>query len=161
MNKKLTKKQILNILSEVVDPEIPVISLEELGIIRDIKIKDNIPEIIITHTYSGCPANNVIELDIKMALLKYGISKFKITTSLSPAWTTDNISQSGIDKLLNYGIVPPPKLNFNNIENDFSVKCPRCNSENTEQINKFGSTSCKALYRCLECKEPFDYFKCI
>lgn len=161
MSKRFNKQQILQILSEVADPEIPVISLEELGIIRDVVIKNNIPEIIITHTYSGCPANSIIELDIRASLLKNGINDFKITTQLHPAWSTDYISKSGIDKLIEYGIAPPPKLKNNNIDDPQKVICVRCNSENTELVSNFSSTACKALYKCNNCKEPFDYFKCI
>ena len=161
MNKRFNKQQILQILSEVKDPEIPVISLEELGIIRNVEIKNNIPEIIITHTYSGCPANSIIELDIRTALLKNGINDFKITTQLYPAWSTDDINKNGIDKLIEYGIAPPPKIKNRNIEEIQKVICVRCNSENTELISNFGSTACKALYKCNDCKEPFDYFKCI
>lgn len=161
MSKRFNKQQILQILSEVADPEIPIISLEELGIIRNVVIKNNIPEIIITHTYSGCPANSIIELDIRTALLKNGINDFKITTQLHPAWSTDDISKSGIDKLFEYGIAPPPKIKNLNISETQKVMCVRCNSENTELVSNFGSTACKALYKCNDCNEPFDYFKCI
>lgn len=158
---KISKEEILKILSEVPDPEIPVISLEELGIIRDVKFIDDIPEIIITHTYSGCPANGIIDLEIRAALLKNGIENFKINTQLSPAWSTDNISISGLKKLKDYGIAPPIKILNDKKEEIHPVNCPQCNSQNVEPVSDFGSTACKALYKCNDCKEPFDYFKCI
>lgn len=159
-----TKEQILNYLEEVYDPEVPVLSVVDLGIIRNVEIDVEGTTITITPTYTGCPAMNVIEDDIKAKLKEKGISNFKIKTILSPAWTTDWISEAGKKKLKDYGIAPPEKTT-----SDISVlsshkkivKCPRCGSENTEMKSFFGSTACKALYVCQDCKEPFDYFKCI
>ncbi|NUM30726.1 MAG: phenylacetate-CoA oxygenase subunit PaaJ [Bacteroidetes bacterium] len=156
-----SKDNILKILSEVPDPEIPVISLQELGIIRDVKITDNLIEIIITHTYSGCPANSIIELEIRTALLKNGIENFIITLQLSPPWSTDNISPIGLRKLKEYGIAPPIKYVNDINEEIYIINCPQCDSQNVMPVSNFGSTACKALYKCNDCKEPFDYFKCI
>lgn len=157
MNKsenQLTISQINQLLSTVTDPEIPVISIMDLGIVRDVKIKNEHIEVIITPTYSGCPAMLEIEKDINNALKKEGINNFKITTVLSPAWTTEWMTESGKEKLKEYGIAPP------NPSNPEDIACPQCESHNTELLSQFGSTACKSLYRCKDCLEPFDYFKC-
>lgn len=157
MNKsetQLTISQINQFLSEVTDPEIPVISIMDLGIVRDVKIENDQIEVIITPTYSGCPAMLEIERDIHNALKKQGINNFKITTVLSPAWTTEWMTESGKQKLKEYGIAPP------NPSNPEDIACPQCESQNTELLSQFGSTACKSLYRCKDCLEPFDYFKC-
>jgi ring-1,2-phenylacetyl-CoA epoxidase subunit PaaD len=162
MMKTLEKDYILSILEKVSDPEIPVLSVIDMGIIRDVKIADESVEIIITPTYSGCPAMNMIELNLKSALEAEGIHPVKITTILSPPWTTDWMSESGKSKLKAYGIAPPQDL-FNRIkegEEYLNIPCPQCNSTNTVIISEFGSTPCKALLRCKDCLEPFDYFKC-
>ena len=161
----LTKqeKKIWQILQTVADPEIPVLSVLDLGIIRDIKISGAPPlgdthiEIIITPTYTGCPAMDMIAMNIRLALLENGYNKIKITSVRAPAWTTDWMSEEGKQKLKKYGIAAPNK-NFE-IAID-GIECPQCNSTNTKLISEFGSTACKALYRCQNCKEPFDYFKC-
>ena len=155
------KRKILSILQTVNDPEIPVLSIIDLGIVRDVKINDGKVEVLITPTYSGCPAMDVISMNIRMALIKEGFSSIKISQQLSPAWTTDWMSESGKDKLKSYGIAPPAAKTFdkNYLEN-LVVECPLCHSKNTRLISQFGSTSCKALYQCNDCKEPFDYFKC-
>ena len=144
------------------DPEIPVLSVIDLGIVRDVKIGDTI-EIIITPTYSGCPAMSVIATNIKFELLVNGFQNVTITEVLSPAWTTDWMTESGKNKLREYGIAPPvakSRIDKMLFENAPSVPCPQCESSNTEQLSEFGSTACKSLFRCKDCLEPFDYFKC-
>jgi ring-1,2-phenylacetyl-CoA epoxidase subunit PaaD len=157
---------IWQILEEVKDPEVPVLSVIDLGIVRDVKIIPGTPDsisIIITPTYSGCPAMDVISMDIRLKLIEKGYRNVVITQQLSPAWTTDWMSEAGKEKLKAYGIAPPnPKQQFCSPEmfQQEIVSCPRCNSHHTELISQFGSTACKAMYRCLDCKEAFDYFKC-
>ena len=150
----IDKTYIYDILENVTDPEIPVISVRDLGIIRDVLITDDFVEVIITPTYSGCPAMLEIEKNIHNALKKEGIDHFKITTVLSPAWTTDWMTEKGKQKLKEYGIAPPNPTAPENIE------CPQCGSKNTELVSEFGSTACKSLFKCKDCLEPFDYFKC-
>ena len=150
----IDKNHIYNILENVTDPEIPVISVTDLGIVRDVLITDDFVEVIITPTYSGCPAMLEIEKDIHNALKKEGIDHFKISTVLSPAWTTDWMTEEGKQKLKAYGIAPPNPTNPEDIE------CPQCGSKNTQLLSEFGSTACKSLFRCNDCLEPFDYFKC-
>ena len=159
-------KENWKILDKVTDPEIPALTIIDLGIVRDVKI-DNTPsgvggiEVVITPTYTGCPAMDMIAMNIKLALLENGYSKIKITSVLAPAWTTDWMTEDGKRKLKEYGIAPPQNESgrFNRPES-FYVQCPQCNSTNTKLISEFGSTACKALYQCIDCKEPFDYFKC-
>jgi ring-1,2-phenylacetyl-CoA epoxidase subunit PaaD len=151
------KDKIFRILQEVKDPEIPVISVVELGIIRDVSIDGDSIVIEITPTYSGCPAMDVIPVMIKEAVLAAGYDNVRVHSSLSPAWTTDWISVEGRAKLLAYGIAPP---DVGRSELPEHVGCPHCGSQNTELISFFGSTPCKAAYRCTACLEPFDYFKC-
>ena len=156
-------KHIWNLLAEVNDPELPVLSIVDLAIVRDVKQRDGKFEIVITPTYSGCPAMDVIVMEIRAALLTNGISNFEITTILSPAWTTDWMSEEGKQKLKAFGIAPPnPKQQFctSDMFREEAVQCPHCNSYHTELISQFSSTACKAMYRCLECREAFDYFKC-
>lgn len=160
----ITKDQILDYLDEVHDPEVPVLSILDLGIVRKIETEGGETVITITPTYTGCPAMNVIESDIKSKLREKGIEKLNIKTVLSPAWTTDWISESGKKKLKEYGIAPPEKSSpdISLLSNEPKVvTCPRCGSKNTEMKSFFGSTPCKALYVCHDCKEPFDYFKCL
>ena len=157
------KKRIYEILENVSDPEVPVLSVLDLGIVRDVRVSDSTVEIIITPTYSGCPAMNVIATNITLEMMVYNIENVRITTVLSPAWTTDWMTESGKEKLKNYGIAPPQtraRLDKMLFEDTPSVPCPLCNSTDTEQISEFGSTACKSLFRCLDCREPFDYFKC-
>ena len=156
---------IRTILKEVPDPEVPVLSVLDLGIVRDILIhKDGSVEVIITPTYTGCPAMDVIRMSIRMSLLENGYKNVIVSTVLSPAWTTDWMSEEGKRKLKAYGIAPPsPRQQVCN--NDLfapheAVQCPQCNSHHTHRVSEFGSTACKALYQCDDCKEPFDYFKC-
>jgi ring-1,2-phenylacetyl-CoA epoxidase subunit PaaD len=159
----IDEKQIWNILEEVKDPEVPVLSVIDLGIIRSIKTLDEKIEIFITPTYSGCPAMDVIAMDIRLKLIEKGYRNISIQQQLSPAWTTDWMTEEGKQKLKTFGIAPPnPKQQFCKQEmfQQEVVQCPRCNSYHTELISQFGSTACKSMYRCLDCKEPFDHFKC-
>jgi ring-1,2-phenylacetyl-CoA epoxidase subunit PaaD len=158
------KATILDWLEEVKDPEVPVLSIIDLGIVRDIRLQDTDLEIVITPTYSGCPAMDMIATMIKMEMAAHGYPSAKITTVLSPAWTTDWMTEKGKQQLKEYGIAPPlPKQQgcdqrlFQEAE---AVQCPRCGSYHTQRISEFGSTACKALYQCDDCREPFDYFKC-
>ncbi|MFK7854765.1 MAG: 1,2-phenylacetyl-CoA epoxidase subunit PaaD [Granulosicoccus sp.] len=150
-------------LSEVPDPEIPVISLVELGVIRNLEWKNGLLLVTITPTYTGCPANRVIQQDIAQQLRKNGINLFSLVRQLSPAWTTNWISDSGREKLRAYGIAPPQLSVSGNGPGTsaVSVTCPRCNSVDTRKVSQFGSTPCKASYQCNKCLEPFDYFKCL
>ena len=143
---------VWSVLADVADPEIPVISVVELGIVRAVDAEAR--EIVITPTYTGCPATQVIERDIRAALDAAGWRDWRIRTSLSPAWTTDWISEEGRRKLHRYGIAPPSPAGSRRVE------CPQCGSAQTEEVSRFGSTPCKALWRCRECLEPFDLFKC-
>ncbi len=139
----------------VVDPEIPVLTIADLGVLREVRVEGEIVTVSITPTYSGCPAMSAIARDVETALRRAGIDKLRVDTVLSPAWTTDWLSEEGRRKLAAYGIAPPVKEAGN------GVSCPRCGSPETECISAFGSTACKALYRCRHCAEPFDYFKCL
>jgi ring-1,2-phenylacetyl-CoA epoxidase subunit PaaD len=141
-------------LSAIPDPEIPVISLTDLGIIRDVQWNDDTLKVTVTPTYSGCPATTIINLDIKTALHDHGIEKVVLKRQLSPAWTSDWMSDTGRAKLEAYGIAPPQPAGG-------PKQCPRCKSTHVEKISQFGSTPCKAQWRCTDCLEPFDYFKCI
>ncbi len=160
-----TKEHILSLLSEIPDPEIPVISIIELGVIRDIHVlsEDSI-ELKITPTYSGCPAMKQIEDDVRKKLSENEFTSIHINTVFSPPWTTDWITPEAKEKLRKYGIAPPEHSteDKNWLTGKHSVvACPRCKSKNTKLISQFGSTACKALYQCQDCLEPFDYFKCI
>ena len=156
-----TKQNILSILGTVADPEIPVLSIIDLGILRDIKLNDDTIEIFITPTYSGCPAMDVISMNIRFALLQNGFKNITIRQQLAPAWTTDWMSNEGKEKLNAYGIAPPVGNNFSKQHMEsLVINCPNCHSSNTSFISEFGSTSCKALCKCNDCLEPFDYFKC-
>lgn len=157
VDKEISPNKIEQILETVCDPEVPVLTIMDLGIVRDIKINGEEIEIIITPTYTGCPAMDMIAMNIRLALSENGFNKVKITSVLAPAWTTNWMSEKGKQKLKAYGIAAPNKK-FD-IPAD-GVECPQCNSLNTKLISEFGSTACKALYQCNDCKEPFDYFKC-
>lgn len=157
------EQKIWKILEEVKDPEVPVLSIIDLGIVRSVSTSSDQVAVNITPTYSGCPAMDVIQMDIRLKLLEKGYKNVIINQSLSPAWTTDWMTEEGKRKLKAYGIAPPnPIQQFCSPEmfQQEAVQCPRCNSFHTEVISRFGSTACKALYRCLDCKEAFDYFKC-
>jgi ring-1,2-phenylacetyl-CoA epoxidase subunit PaaD len=147
--------------AQVVDPEIPVLTIADLGVLRDVAVRDGHVEVAITPTYSGCPAMNMIALEIELALERAGIARPRISTVLSPAWTTDWMSEDGRRKLREYGIAPPLASSSRRaLFGEQQVACPQCGSANTEVLSEFGSTSCKALWRCKSCREPFDYFKC-
>ncbi|HMN33660.1 MAG: phenylacetate-CoA oxygenase subunit PaaJ [Chitinophagaceae bacterium] len=154
----IDKETIYLILESISDPEIPVLSIIDLGIVRDVIVKDDSVIVAITPTYSGCPAMDMIANQIKMQLLINGYQHVEIQEVLSPAWTTDWMSNQGKQKLKEYGISPPSRLL--NAQNQTEVICPRCDSTHTELISEFGSTACKSMYKCLDCLEPFDYFKC-
>src|ERR1035441_8315043 len=162
----MTSEDVMLWLSDVTDPEVPVLSILDLGIVRKVEISgavnDPAVKVAITPTYSGCPAMDVIAMGIRMALASHGVKHIIIEPQLSPAWTTDWMTEEGKKKLKEYGIAPPHRKAFQPLglfEED-KVSCPRCGSEETELVSRFGPTSCKALYKCLSCKEPFEYFKC-
>ena len=159
------RSAIIKILDNIFDPEIPVLSINDLGIVRDVVVKENKKciDVYITPTYSGCPAMEVISSRIRYALRQQGYETVNVVKVLSPAWTTDWISEEGKQKLKAFGIAPPGKRQRDELELFGStpmVQCPLCNSTNTSMISEFGSTSCKSLFRCNDCKEPFDLFKC-
>ena len=153
-------------LDQLCDPEIPVVSLREMGILRDVHVSDTGVEVVITPTYSGCPAMEQIHDDILQSLLQLGVQG-QVKTQLAPAWTTDWMSDSAKEKLRAYGIAPPncqststsQVVRFTRRLQDDVVACPLCGSTNTTITSAFGSTACKALCKCLNCQEPFDYFK--
>ncbi|WP_298840618.1 1,2-phenylacetyl-CoA epoxidase subunit PaaD [uncultured Roseobacter sp.] len=151
---KPTTETVWGWLNQIPDPEIPVISLVDLGVIRDVHWSGDTLEVTVTPTYSGCPATRVINIDIETALRDRGIDKIRLRTRLSPAWTTDWLSETGRRNLETYGIAPPQKAGG-------PAHCPQCQARDVERISQFGSTPCKALWRCRTCLEPFDYFKCI
>ncbi|MBC9877109.1 phenylacetate-CoA oxygenase subunit PaaJ [Bradyrhizobium sp. INPA01-394B] len=147
--------------ASVVDPEIPVLSIADLGVLRDVTLDGDRVEVAITPTYSGCPAMNMIALEIEIALERAGFRRPKVLTVLSPAWTTDWMSEAGRQKLRAYGIAPPQAASSRRaLFGAQAIACPQCGSDKTELLSEFGSTSCKALWRCRACREPFDYFKC-
>jgi ring-1,2-phenylacetyl-CoA epoxidase subunit PaaD len=160
----ISKDRIWSMLENVTDPEVPVLTITDLGIVRDIKINNDEIEVVITPTYTGCPAMDMITMNIKMELLAKGFKNIKVTSVLSPVWTTDWMSEEGKRKLKEYGIAPPnvkqQVCHTNLFAPPEAVQCPHCNSHHTHRISEFGSTACKSLYQCNACKEPFDYFKC-
>lgn len=150
--------------ASVVDPEIPVLTIEDLGVLREVEVRDGRVEVLITPTYSGCPAMDAIRDDVASALADAGFDDVRVTLTLSPAWTTDWMSAAGKQKLKEFGIAPPglrpaPGAHSVPVRLALAVKCPRCSSVNTRELSRFGSTSCKALYECRDCLEPFDHFK--
>ncbi|MFC2970241.1 1,2-phenylacetyl-CoA epoxidase subunit PaaD [Acidimangrovimonas pyrenivorans] len=167
-----TTDQVWQWLGEVPDPEIPVVSVTELGIVRDVRWDGDTLVVAVTPTYSGCPATAFIDLEIERHLREKGIGKLRLERRLSPAWTTDWIAPEARDKLKAFGIAPPVEGTASDGrlaaraarlsgETNLVIECPRCGSTNTEKVSQFGSTPCKASYRCKDCLEPFDYFKCI
>ena len=157
----VSSDHIWSILAEVSDPEIPVLNVVEMGIVREVLISDTGVEVTITPTYSGCPAMEQIHDDILLTLKRLGISGH-VSTQLAPAWTTDWMTEKGKEKLEAYGIAPPKRKSSNPLalfEED-TVTCPKCKSDDTVLTSQFGATSCKALYKCNHCKEPFEHFKC-
>ena len=170
INLSAEEQKIWKLLEEVYDPEIPVLSVVDLGIVRKVALaplsegeKQEV-KLTITPTYSGCPAMDVIKTEIRLKLMEHGYNPVHIEQALSPAWATDWMTAAGKEKLKEYGIAPPnPKQQFCHIKEFFeeeSVQCPRCHSYHTQLVSRFGSTACKALYQCNDCHEPFDYFKC-
>lgn len=149
-------EQIWQWLAEIPDPEVPAVSIIDLGIVRDVQWTANECVITVTPTYSGCPATEVIARQIQESLSEHGIvQQIKLQIQLAPAWTTDWMTATGIEKLRTYGIAPPPQL----VDIELPLACPVCGSSNTRRISQFGSTPCKALHVCNECLEPFDHFK--
>jgi ring-1,2-phenylacetyl-CoA epoxidase subunit PaaD len=163
-NLPASEAALWHLLEAVKDPEVPVLSVIDLGIIRNVQITAAGQAVItITPTYSGCPAMDAISMDIRLKLLEHGIRNIRIQQQLSPAWTTDWMTESGKQKLKAYGIAPPnPKQQFCSTElfAEEAVQCPRCQSYQTELVSQFGSTACKSMYRCRSCREAFDHFKC-
>ncbi|MEO1203807.1 MAG: 1,2-phenylacetyl-CoA epoxidase subunit PaaD [Pseudomonadota bacterium] len=159
----LSKEQILDWLKDVPDPEIPVLTITDLGIVRGVELDGDAVTVALAPTYSGCPATEFIECSVVEALKARGVTSIAIDRQLSPAWTTDWISDSGRRKLREYGIAPPEKGGSKRalLRGNRDVACPRCGSLDTERVSEFGSTACKAAYRCTACLEPFEYFKCI
>jgi ring-1,2-phenylacetyl-CoA epoxidase subunit PaaD len=162
-----TTQQVWSWLAEIPDPEIPVISVVDLGIVRDVDWRGDELTVAITPTYSGCPATSLISFQIENALREKGLGKVRLERRISPPWTTAWISEEGRQKLKAYGIVPPDEAAgraspLSRLTGKRpTVPCPRCDSANTTRVSDFGSTPCKAQYRCQDCLEPFDYFKCI
>jgi ring-1,2-phenylacetyl-CoA epoxidase subunit PaaD len=155
------RQRAWNAAASVVDPEIPVLTIADLGVLREVTLNEGCVEVAITPTYSGCPAMSTIAFDIAVALERAGFRDAHVRTVLSPAWTTDWMSEDGRRKLRDYGIAPPaPASSRRALFGVQEVACPQCGSGDTELLSEFGSTSCKALWRCKSCREPFDYFKC-
>ena len=159
----VSEKEIWSYLEEVADPEIPVLTIVDLGIVRVVKQEGDHVQVTITPTYTGCPAMKLIEDQIIEKLHEKGIRDVGVDLVISPAWTTDWISEEGRNKLREYGIAPPEEEVDKSVlfAKPTVVPCPRCNSQNTRMISLFGSTACKAQYQCNDCLEPFDYFKCL
>ena len=157
-------QEIWKILETVTDPEVPVLSVIDLGIVRNVEINADDIIITVTPTYSGCPATEVINMFIKLALIENGYKNVQVKTVLSPAWTTEWMTETGKEKLKAYGIAPPKPMQVvctpAHFQEEEAIECPHCNSYHTRLISRFGSTACKALYQCEDCKEPFDYAKC-
>lgn len=160
----LNVDEVWALLNTIPDPEIPVISIVELGVVRNVKVDSKNIDIQITPTYTGCPATNVFEQDIRKELTAAGFETVNISFQYNPAWTTDWMGEEAREKLREFGIAPPEGSTSDKrflLGEKPLVKCPQCGSENTEMTSQFGSTACKSLYKCNDCLEPFDYFKCI
>ncbi|MGV2898757.1 1,2-phenylacetyl-CoA epoxidase subunit PaaD [Achromobacter sp. AGC78] len=160
----ISADQVYAWLQEVPDPEIPVLSVVDLGVVRDVTWDGDTCVVVITPTYSGCPAMREITQDIQQTLARHGIDEVRVDTRLAPAWTTDWMSEKGREALKGYGIAAPAEraIDISGISRRAAapaIACPRCGSRATRMVSNFGSTSCKALYRCVSCREPFDYFK--
>ena len=158
----VSRDQILDWLGQVRDPEIPVLTIADLGIVRGVSVNDEVV-VELTPTYSGCPATEVIEQSVVDTLNRHGVEDVTIRRVLSPPWTTDWISEAGRTKLREYGIAPPAEGGSKRelLHGTRAIACPRCASTNTALVSEFGSTACKASYKCKDCLEPFEYFKCI
>ncbi len=163
MTEALTVERAWDVLARVADPEIPVISVTELGIVRDVRARDDAIEVVVTPTYSGCPATELIARSIEQALQEAGAARVRVERRLAPAWTTDWIAPEAKEKLARYGIAPPEGVAGAGerpiVFVPRAIACPRCGSDDTERLSQFGATACKALYRCRACREPFEYFK--
>lgn len=146
----------MSVLAGVPDPEVPAVSIVDLGIVRD--VREDPPAVVLTPTYTGCPATDVIKHSVRRALDTADLGAVAVETTLTPPWTTDWITEQGREKLRAFGIAPPP--HSSTLRAGHAPACPRCGSSNTQEISRFGSTPCKALWRCLACAEPFDHFKC-
>jgi ring-1,2-phenylacetyl-CoA epoxidase subunit PaaD len=160
----ISADQVYAWLHEVPDPEIPVLSVVDLGVVREVTWDGDTCVVVITPTYSGCPAMREITQDIQQTLARHGIDEVRVDTRLAPAWTTDWMSEKGREALKGYGIAAPAEraIDISGISRRAAapaIACPRCGSRDTRMVSNFGSTSCKALYRCVSCREPFDYFK--
>ena len=159
-----TLEDIKKVISEIPDPEIPVISIKELGVLRNIFYEENSLKVVITPTYSGCPAMDRFQKDITEKLELLEVKNYEIKMQFDPAWTTDWITDLAKEKLRNYGIAPPAhKTKDKNVllGKKQRIECPRCKTKETELVSQFSSTACKAMYRCTSCLEPFEYFKCL
>lgn len=157
------RRRALEAAGKVVDPEIPVLTIADLGVLRDARVTaDGAVEVDITPTYSGCPAMTMIAMKVEAALRDAGLERPRVSLVLAPAWTTDWITEAGRRALLAYGVAPPvPRAGRRALFGTEAVACPRCGSAATEKLAEFGSTACKALWRCTVCREPFDHFKCL
>ena len=159
----LTAEQAWDVLAQVADPEIPVVSVTELGIVRAVRSGDAALEVVVTPTYSGCPATELIAQSIVQALREAGAGEVRIRTQLAPPWTTDWIAPAAQEKLRRYGIAPPGAASASGEAQPLAfvprVDCPLCGSRNTERLSAFGATACRAMYRCRDCREPFEHFK--
>jgi len=155
-----TRERALEIAGAVPDPELPVLTIADLGVLRDVAVMgEGTVEVTITPTYSGCPAMDVIRQDVEAALAEAGFAEVRVRTALAPAWTTDWISERGRAALQEYGIAPPARRGSGPVALTLAVRCPRCGSLETREISRFGSTACKALWQCRSCAEPFDHVK--
>jgi ring-1,2-phenylacetyl-CoA epoxidase subunit PaaD len=169
----ITRKRARQVLEQVTDPELPVLTIEDLGILRDVRVEADAVVVTITPTYSGCPAMAEIRADVEAALKRAGAGRVIVETTLRPAWTTDWMTDAGRDKLQAYGIAPPSPRGRGPVDVPLAglvrslsprgtagaVRCPQCGSGDTEEVSRFGSTSCKSMWRCRSCREPFDHFK--
>lgn len=157
----MLRRRAWDAAAAVVDPEIPVLNIADLGVLREVSVADGMVEVAITPTYSGCPAMNVIALEVALALERAGIAPARVKTVLSPAWTTDWLTEDARRKLAAYGIAPPAAhASRRALFGELELGCPRCGSSETERLSEFGSTACKSLWRCRGCAEPFEHFKC-
>ncbi|MFG1908108.1 1,2-phenylacetyl-CoA epoxidase subunit PaaD [Kribbella sp. NPDC048928] len=154
----VTDEAILEAVGEVADPEIPVLTIADLGILRGLHHEAEQVVVTITPTYSGCPAMDLIRHEVELTLQSLNVPG-RVETTLSPPWTTDWMTQAGKAKLTDYGIAPPSTRDASKVLLQLSIRCPLCGSPNTSELSRFGSTSCKSLWRCNACKEPFDHFK--
>jgi len=157
VNEEITR--LFELLGNVSDPEIPVLSLLDLGVVRDVSVQGGKVSVTITPTYAGCPAITAMRADIETTLAAAGYDRVEVRQQLSPAWSTDWMTDRGREKLRDYGIAPP--LRTSGGKPGESIECPRCCGTDVKKISEFGSTACKALYQCRDCLEPFDYFKCL